>query len=137
MTLIFGFSYTLIQAQNPGPPPMPNPDELLKRMEIVLKPKLNASPEQWKGLEKVLRDFITKTDKLRKDNPPPPPKPEVEIQMQKYEAERNLNIQKILNEKQYSEFQKLENQLKPPRPQGPPGNGKPIHDPRPENGEPK
>ncbi len=117
--MMLGFVYNLSHAQNPGgPPPMPGPEQQLKHLESVLKPKLNTSPEQWQALEKAFKDFFPKADKLRKDNPPPPPTAEMRQSMKKFEGYRDSAIQKILDQNQFSEYKKVENQLRPP--QGPP-----------------
>ena len=119
ITVTLGLVYTLSHAQNPGgPPPMPGPEQRLKHLESVLKPKLNASTEQWQAIEKAFKVFFAKADKLRKDNPPPPPPAEMQQSMKKFAADRDLTILKILDQNQFSDYKKLENQLRPP--QGPP-----------------
>ena len=120
---MLGFVYTLSHAQNPGgPPQMPGPEQQLKHLESVLRPKLNTSPEQWLALEKAFKDFFAKADKLRKDNPPPPPTAEMQQSMKKFEADRDSAIQKILDQDQFSAYKKVESQLRPPH--GPPPAGK-------------
>lgn len=109
MALLMG---TQLMAQDGPRQPLPVPERVARTIER-LKPELNLTEVQVKGITPVYTDFYTEMDKLRGGGERPSPEAR-----QKLVDARDEKLKKILSEEQMKKLKELEEQMRQRRPNG-------------------
>ena len=122
---------SMVKAQQPQPPAggkpqgsLHSPAEHSKRVAAKLEKDLSLNQEQANKVAAAYEAFFKSMEQVKgKPMPPPPPPPLSPGQKKKADslsAIRDALIKKALTAGQFTQYEKIEPTLRPPRPKGPP-----------------
>lgn len=115
-----------VNAQPPGGPRPPKPEEQLKRATEKINKELKLNASQQQKLKAAYGDFFKEMENMHQknhptqDGPPPPPTAAEIAARKKLAATRDAKVKAALNADQFKKYQELEKTMRPPKREGPP-----------------